>query len=80
MKLSVVVTVYNELKNIRPLIDRINGALLGAGMTDYGVGPRRRRTRQPARRRAAPQNPEPHRQLDHPPPQRRSPARLRLRA
>ncbi|MEM9931341.1 MAG: glycosyltransferase family 2 protein [Bacteroidota bacterium] len=29
MLLSVVVTVYNELENIRPLIDRINGALTG---------------------------------------------------
>lgn len=37
MLLSVVVTVYNELENIRPLIDRINGALLGAGMTDYEI-------------------------------------------
>ena len=37
MKLSVVVTVYNELENIRPLIDRINGALLGANMTDYEI-------------------------------------------
>lgn len=37
MKLSVVVTVYNELENIRPLIDRINGALLGADMTDYEI-------------------------------------------
>lgn len=34
MLLSVVVTVYNELENIRPLIDRINGAL--AGM-DYEI-------------------------------------------
>ncbi|TXF91010.1 glycosyltransferase family 2 protein [Neolewinella aurantiaca] len=37
MKLSVVVTVYNELENIRPLIDRINGALLGANITDYEI-------------------------------------------
>ena len=37
MLLSVVVTVYNELENIRPLIDRINGALLGAGLTDYEI-------------------------------------------
>jgi glycosyltransferase involved in cell wall biosynthesis len=37
MLLSVVVTVYNELENIRPLIDRINGALLGAEMTDYEI-------------------------------------------
>lgn len=37
MKLSVVVTVYNELENIRPLIDQINGALLGAGITDYEI-------------------------------------------
>jgi glycosyltransferase involved in cell wall biosynthesis len=37
MKLSVVVTVYNELENIQPLIDRINGALLGGGMTDYEI-------------------------------------------
>lgn len=29
MLLSVVVTVYNELENIRPLIDRINSALEG---------------------------------------------------
>ncbi len=29
MLLSVIVTVYNELENIRPLIDRINGALNG---------------------------------------------------
>ncbi|MEM6770018.1 MAG: glycosyltransferase family 2 protein, partial [Bacteroidota bacterium] len=29
MLLSVVVTVYNELENIRPLIDRINAALEG---------------------------------------------------
>jgi glycosyltransferase involved in cell wall biosynthesis len=37
MKLSVVVTVYNELENIQPLIDQINGALLGGGMTDYEI-------------------------------------------
>jgi glycosyltransferase involved in cell wall biosynthesis len=37
MLLSVVVTVYNELENIRPLIDRINGALLSAEMTDYEI-------------------------------------------
>ncbi len=37
MKLSVVVSVYNELENIRPLIDRINGALLGADLTDYEI-------------------------------------------
>lgn len=37
MLLSVVVTVYNELENIRPLIDRINGALLGAALTDYEI-------------------------------------------
>jgi len=37
MLLSVVVSVYNELENIRPLIDRINGALLGAGMIDYEI-------------------------------------------
>ena len=37
MLLSVVVSVYNELENIRPLIDRINGALLGADLTDYEI-------------------------------------------
>lgn len=29
MHLSVIVTVYNELENIRPLIDQINAALVG---------------------------------------------------
>ena len=37
MLLSVVVSVYNELENIQPLIDRINGALLSVGMTDYEI-------------------------------------------
>lgn len=34
MHLSVVVTILNELENIRPLIDRINGALTGL---DYEI-------------------------------------------
>ena len=35
MELSVVVTVYNERENIRPLIDRINAAL--AGKMEYEI-------------------------------------------